>query len=163
MITATWCENSALSVGIPRRSTEWSTESSCTRVARNQLDDRGERHRPRIRGARRLAREQQQRGAEQLPLHAHQVLVYLGDDRKVGRNDPPELVGDALELPGHRPLEVSQRDRNDLLAPVTSPWRAPWRAPARPGIGCPRRTPGRTGRALRPACPAPRARGPARD
>src|SRR6266568_6152661 len=34
MITATWCENSALSVGIPRRSTEWSTESSCTRVAR---------------------------------------------------------------------------------------------------------------------------------
>src|SRR6266498_3045948 len=34
MITATWCENSALSVGMPRRSTEWSTESSCTRVAR---------------------------------------------------------------------------------------------------------------------------------
>src|SRR5438309_826858 len=34
MITATWCENRALIVGIPRRSTEWSTESSCTRVAR---------------------------------------------------------------------------------------------------------------------------------
>src|SRR5439155_1394631 len=34
MITATWWENSALMVGIPRRSTEWSTESSCTRVAR---------------------------------------------------------------------------------------------------------------------------------
>src|SRR5438445_2125922 len=34
MITATWCENSALVVGMPRRSTEWSTESSCTRVAR---------------------------------------------------------------------------------------------------------------------------------
>src|SRR6266550_3174836 len=34
MITATWCEKRALSVGMPRRSTEWSTESSCTRVAR---------------------------------------------------------------------------------------------------------------------------------
>src|SRR2546428_9856116 len=34
MITATWCENRALMVGIPRRSTEWSTESSCTSVAR---------------------------------------------------------------------------------------------------------------------------------
>src|SRR5467141_3026927 len=34
MITATWCEKSALRVGMPRRSTEWSTESSCTRVAR---------------------------------------------------------------------------------------------------------------------------------
>src|SRR5437660_3708307 len=34
MITATWCENRALIVGIPRRSTEWSTESSCTSVAR---------------------------------------------------------------------------------------------------------------------------------
>src|SRR2546422_5854605 len=34
MITAIWCENSALSVGMPRRSTEWSTESSCTSVAR---------------------------------------------------------------------------------------------------------------------------------
>src|SRR5207302_9915683 len=34
MITATWCEKRALIVGIPRRSTEWSTESSCTRVAR---------------------------------------------------------------------------------------------------------------------------------
>src|SRR6266576_2708252 len=34
MITAIWCEKRALSVGIPRRSTEWSTESSCTRVAR---------------------------------------------------------------------------------------------------------------------------------
>src|SRR5207249_8053938 len=27
---------------------------------------------------------------------------HLGDDRKVGRNDAPELVGDALELSGHR-------------------------------------------------------------
>src|SRR5207247_11331820 len=89
------------------------------------------------------------------------VLVRRGGVRKVGRTDPPELVGDALALRGHRPLEVSQRDRNDLLAHVISPWRAPWRAPARPGIGCPRRTPGRTDRALRPACPAPRARGPA--
>src|SRR3989442_629831 len=34
MITATWCENRALMVGMPRRSAEWSTESSCTRVAR---------------------------------------------------------------------------------------------------------------------------------
>src|SRR5207247_8511653 len=34
MITATWCENRALIVGRPRRSTEWSTESSCTSVAR---------------------------------------------------------------------------------------------------------------------------------
>src|SRR2546427_1794559 len=34
MITAIWCENSALVVGMPRRSTEWSTESSCTSVAR---------------------------------------------------------------------------------------------------------------------------------
>src|SRR6266702_1404063 len=34
MITAIWCENSALMVGMPRRSTEWSTESSCTSVAR---------------------------------------------------------------------------------------------------------------------------------
>src|SRR2546421_42186 len=34
MLTATWCEKRALSVGMPRRSTEWSTESSCTRVAR---------------------------------------------------------------------------------------------------------------------------------
>src|SRR5258708_17294568 len=34
MITAIWCENSALIVGMPRRSTEWSTESSWTSVAR---------------------------------------------------------------------------------------------------------------------------------
>src|SRR5713226_5790429 len=34
MMTATWWENSALIVGRPRRSTEWSTESSCTSVAR---------------------------------------------------------------------------------------------------------------------------------
>src|SRR6266568_897741 len=34
MMTATWWENSALMVGMPRRSTEWSTESSCTSVAR---------------------------------------------------------------------------------------------------------------------------------
>src|SRR5881296_2409334 len=34
MITATWWENSALTVGMPRRNTEWSTESSCTSVAR---------------------------------------------------------------------------------------------------------------------------------
>src|SRR3989442_4750727 len=34
MITATWCENRALMVGMPRRSAEWSTESACTRVAR---------------------------------------------------------------------------------------------------------------------------------
>src|ERR1051325_2089683 len=34
MITATWWENSALMVGMPRRSTEWWTASSCTRVAR---------------------------------------------------------------------------------------------------------------------------------
>src|SRR5882672_475589 len=33
-MTAIWCENSALSVGRPRRSAEWSTESSCTSVAR---------------------------------------------------------------------------------------------------------------------------------
>ena len=34
MMTAIWCENSALIVGSPRRSAEWSTESSCTNVAR---------------------------------------------------------------------------------------------------------------------------------
>ena len=34
MITDTWWLNRALIVGIPRRSTEWSTESSCTSVAR---------------------------------------------------------------------------------------------------------------------------------
>src|SRR6266705_3220039 len=34
MMTATWWENSALMVGMPRRSTEWSTESSWTKVAR---------------------------------------------------------------------------------------------------------------------------------
>src|SRR5439155_1424487 len=34
MITATWCENRPLIVGIPRRSGEWSTESSWTSVAR---------------------------------------------------------------------------------------------------------------------------------
>src|SRR5207249_1878656 len=34
MFTATWCENRPLIVGIPRRSGEWSTESSWTSVAR---------------------------------------------------------------------------------------------------------------------------------
>src|SRR5204863_3698823 len=104
--------------------------------------------------ARRLAREQQQRGAEQLPLHAYQVLVHLGDDREVGRNDAAQLAGDELEVPRHRPLEVPQRDRSDLLAHATSPWRAPWSARPRPGIGCPPRTPGRTARRLPPASPA---------
>ena len=34
MMTDTWWLNSELIVGMPRRSTEWSTESSCTSVAR---------------------------------------------------------------------------------------------------------------------------------
>src|SRR5712692_3491704 len=34
MMTATWWEKSALSVGMPRRNAEWSTESSCTSVAK---------------------------------------------------------------------------------------------------------------------------------
>ena len=33
-MTEIWWLNSELIVGIPRRRTEWSTESSCTRVAR---------------------------------------------------------------------------------------------------------------------------------
>src|SRR5436853_306938 len=34
MITAAWFENSGSSVGMPRRSTEWASESSYTSVAR---------------------------------------------------------------------------------------------------------------------------------
>ena len=70
MITAIWCEKSALIVGWPRRTFEWSTESSCTTLARCTSSATAAiavaRAPPTVLER---AREQEQRGAEHLALH----------------------------------------------------------------------------------------------
>ena len=102
MMTDTWWLNRALIVGIPRRSTEWSTESSCTRVARwISSTTAPERGGPRVGGAGRLVGQQQQRGPEHLALHLQQVRVDLGDQAEVRLDDPAEL-GPHLVQPGAR-------------------------------------------------------------
>ena len=73
----------------------------------NELDDRGEDHRPRILGARGPAREQQQGGPKQLPFHVQKVLVHLGDDREIPRDNPPQLLAHPLELTRDRALEIA--------------------------------------------------------
>src|SRR5438034_9691989 len=89
------------------------------------------------------------------------MLVDVRDDRKVRGDDAPQLVRHALQLARHRPLDVGQRHRSDLLTHVTSPWRAPAPGRRRPCSGYPRRTPGRTGPAPPPFFPAPPAPGTA--
>ena len=93
----------------------------------DELDDSGEGHRARVRGARprRLRAEQQQRRPEQLPFHAQEVFVDFGDDREVRRDEAPQLVHHPIELPGHGPLDVRQGDARQLLGHVNAPWRAP--------------------------------------
>ena len=93
MITEIWWLNRALMVGMPRRSTEWSTESSWTRVARwissitaARVGARGSRRRGRFLG------QQQQRGPEHLALHLQQVAVHLGDEAEVALDDPAQLA-----------------------------------------------------------------------
>src|SRR6266480_4966255 len=94
----------------------------------DQLHDGGERHRPRVLRAGRPMAEQQQGGAEQLPLHPQQMFVDEGDDGKVRGDDAAELLGYELQLARHGPLDISERNGGELLAHVISPWRAPWTA-----------------------------------
>ena len=98
----------------------------------DQLHHRRERDGPGLAPAGSLMAEQQQRRAKQLPLHAQEVLVDLGDDGKVGGDDSAQLGDHALELLRHGPLDVPQGNGRDLLAHVTWPWRALGRARRRP-------------------------------
>ena len=126
-MTDTWWLNSELIVGMPRRSTEWSTESSCTSVARWISSTTAAR--VMVRGSRaagRLVGQQQQRRAEHLALHLEQVRVDLGDQAEVGLDDPAQLLRHPLEPGAHRALQVGQGDRGDLRAhsrrPAVSRW-----------------------------------------
>ena len=49
-------------------------------------------------------REEQQRGAEQLPAHEEEMLVDLLDVVEVRDHDPPDLVPYAIERRAHRRL-----------------------------------------------------------
>ena len=115
MMTDTWWLNSELIVGMPRRSTEWSTESSCTSVARwissttaASVTARGSAT------AGRLVGQQQQRGAEHLALHLEQMRVDLRDEAEVGLDDPAELLRHPVEPGADGLLEVGERDRCGL-------------------------------------------------
>src|SRR5256885_90075 len=125
MITATWCENRALIVGIPRRITEWSTESSCTRVARWISSTTAASVTVRASSApdaRWLRRSRV--GRNSLPF-MQQMFVDFGDNGEVRGDDAAELLGHELQLARHGPLDVPQRNRGELLAHVISLWRAP--------------------------------------
>ena len=102
MMTDTWWLNSELTVGIPRRSTEWSTESSCTRVARWISSTTAAR--VMVRGSRAaggLVGEQQQGRPEHLALHLEQMRVDLGDQAEVRLDDAAQLLRHPLEPGAH--------------------------------------------------------------
>ena len=108
-MTETWWLNSELMVGMPRRSTEWSTESSCTRVARwissttaASVVARGSR------AAGRLVGQEQERGPEHLALHLEQMRVDLGDQPEIGLDDAAELLLHPLQ-PGAAAAAAGRR------------------------------------------------------
>jgi hypothetical protein len=90
----------------------------------DQLDDRRERHRARLRTIFHRAGQEQQRGTEQLSLHAHEVLLHRLDQGNVGMHDSPELLRHRTQLLTHWCLDVAQSRSQGCR-------RAPWIASSR--------------------------------
>ena len=115
MMTETWWLNSELIVGMPRRSTEWSTESSCTSVARWISSTTAASAWPAGRSAAgRLVGQEQQRRPEHLALHLEQVGVHLGDEAEIGLDDAAAAPAAPAQPGPKRTLQVGQRDRRGL-------------------------------------------------
>ncbi len=77
----------------------------------DQLDHRGQRHRPVLVPPGGLVGQQHQRRAEELPAGLQEVGVHLRDEPEVGLDDAPDLVRHPGEALGNRRLEVGQRHR----------------------------------------------------